>query len=90
MKTTKKYFAAMNNARCGYDFRVVAFDSLKKRNLFVKSTSFEKISAAEAHKFDAYEACCRYLETVFNDRGRITGFALFTNNGDFHSLANAK
>lgn len=84
---TKKYFAASNYARCGYDFRVVAFDSLKKRNEFVRATSFDKITVREASKFDAYDKCCQYLESIFNDRGEMKAFALFTNNGEFHSIA---
>lgn len=80
------FFAAMNNAVCGYDFRLVAFESKKRRDMMTAATSFHAVNAKEAKNHAAYETCRDYPESIFDENKKMKGIVAFTYKGDFHSI----
>lgn len=62
------FFAATGNmAVVGYRAYMVAFDSEKRRNMFVKNEPMYKaITAKEAKKYDQEKICRRFPESIFD------------------------
>lgn len=83
------FFAATGNiAIVGYKANMVAFESKKRRNEFVKRNSdYHSISVKEASNYDQYETCRMYPEAVFGLNKRMEGVVLFDMNGNYSSIA---
>lgn len=78
------FYAAKNNAVCGYDFRGVAFESKSDRDMFVRATDFEAVSAKEARNLAQFDRMRRFPTSIFNERGFLQGVALFNDRGFSH------
>ena len=81
------FFAAKNNAIIGYAIDLVAFESKKKRNEFVKRTDFSSVTVKEAEKHGAYKDARNYPESIFNESRKMRGVVLFTYAGEFSRIA---
>lgn len=85
------YFAATDNlALVGYDYRIVGFDSRKKRDVFVKNEKeYSAVSAAEIdRKFPekAVKMARMFTAAVFDLDGRMRGDVCFTNGGEYYGI----
>lgn len=83
------FFAATGNmAAVGFKANLVAFESKKRRNEFVKNNAeYHEANVSEAKNYDQYETCRSYPESIFDLNKKTVGVALFYTNGEFSRIA---
>ena len=92
-ESSKRFYAVTDNMGIvGYQWYVVSFDYLRKRNEFLKSDEgriFHSMSASDAkNKLDryVYQDLRDYINTIFDTDGNMKGMVFFDYDGNFHSV----